>query len=570
MPKPAWMWGARRLLDEYSLGATLGAGAFGVVRRATRLADGATAAVKSLERRRVDPQALAREVDILRRVAGNEHIVRLLDVYDMEDRLYHIALELVDGGELTHCAARGLGPTRRPFTMRDALVVARQLGAALEHLDALSVVHRDIKPQNVMLRGGGGAPRWVLIDFGAACVCERPGAARGQAGSGGYMAPEMLAGASYGAAVDLYSVGAVLHVVLLGCKPPTPGNRTWRNSHVDPAFAALIESLLVSAPRHRLDARGLVAACDSLLARTDREARRTVGRWVPRHGADARAAAPIALPHVTVELLERVARAERGERSCAKRVAAALGADDLARWRELHRLFKAIDVNGDGCITPRELASALVDVFAPGPQPERGPGREHEPARDHPREERAALAQSMLRELCRFGGLEGGERMAFDELFVAALAQCLAGAPRAGEDSAEAVHDALVAAGLEPRIAARVAAKVAPHGAARAEQGTRAAMRGVTAAVRPPPQQQRQQQRVRREMTGRRQRRQPRTGAAGRQLYCQSMAPVPRAAVPGGARGCGSFSPKRRSGPLHSWCGACGKHRHKHSGEEEE
>ena len=59
----------RRLRDDYHIGAELGRGAFGVVRCATRRSDGAEAAVKSLERKRIDLSALRREVDVLRAVA---------------------------------------------------------------------------------------------------------------------------------------------------------------------------------------------------------------------------------------------------------------------------------------------------------------------------------------------------------------------------------------------------------------------------------------------------------------------------------------------------------------------
>jgi serine/threonine-protein kinase len=124
-------------------------------------------------------------------------------------------MELLDGPSL----AEALATEGRPTAAR-ALYVTRQLLGALAHAHAHGVLHRDVKPDNVMLVIRD-VPRAVLIDFGLAKLHDEAAltAAGTCVGSPSYIAPERLLGQAYDARCDLYSIGVMLYEMLAGVRP---------------------------------------------------------------------------------------------------------------------------------------------------------------------------------------------------------------------------------------------------------------------------------------------------------------------------------------------------------------
>jgi eukaryotic-like serine/threonine-protein kinase len=143
----------------------------------------------------------------------NRHIVPVFDRGETEDGAYYIAMEYVPGGDLGDLLeGEGKLPPRRATEM--ALQVAEALKAAHER----GVVHRDIKPRNILITGSGHAK---VADFGIARAVEattisHPGDILG---SVKYMSPEQAAGEPAGPASDLYSLGVVLYEMLTGKVP---------------------------------------------------------------------------------------------------------------------------------------------------------------------------------------------------------------------------------------------------------------------------------------------------------------------------------------------------------------
>jgi serine/threonine-protein kinase len=143
----------------------------------------------------------------------NRHIVPVFDRGETEDGAYYIAMEYVPGGDLGDLLeGEGKPPPRRATEM--ALQVAEALKAAHER----GVVHRDIKPRNILITGSGHAK---VADFGIARAVEattisHPGDILG---SVKYMSPEQAAGEPVGPASDLYSLGVVLYEMLTGKVP---------------------------------------------------------------------------------------------------------------------------------------------------------------------------------------------------------------------------------------------------------------------------------------------------------------------------------------------------------------
>jgi hypothetical protein len=137
----------------------------------------------------------------------------LVSVYDTEtdDEGLLIVMEHVEGESLADALRRG------PLPQRRVVEIARELGEALDHVHAHGVVHRDVKPANVLLRRDGAVK---LADLGIAVSVDQTRMTRSGTvlGSAAYMAPEQLEGGQIGPAVDVYALATVCFEALAGCK----------------------------------------------------------------------------------------------------------------------------------------------------------------------------------------------------------------------------------------------------------------------------------------------------------------------------------------------------------------
>lgn len=203
--------------ERYEIVSLLGRGGMGSVYRARHLGLQKSIALKVLDgtdnEARFDREARA--------IARLDHpsCVRVLDCGRDEDNWRpYIAMELLEGPTLSRILA-----AERQLSTGRAVAIARNLLTALAHAHAQGVLHRDLKPQNVMVVNRDGAPRAVLIDFGLAHILDEAGlTARGMCiGSPSYLAPERLVGFEYDARADLYGVGVLLYEMLAGEQPFT-------------------------------------------------------------------------------------------------------------------------------------------------------------------------------------------------------------------------------------------------------------------------------------------------------------------------------------------------------------
>ncbi|MEU4608292.1 serine/threonine-protein kinase [Kribbella sp. NPDC023972] len=187
-----------------------------------------------------------------RAAAGLDHpgIVTIHDVVDEGGRPW-IVMRLLPGKSLDQTVA-----TDGPLSPRRAAELGVRLLEALTTAHANGVLHRDVKPQNVML---GADDRWMLTDFGIASVA---GATRTLTGTGmvtgtlGYIAPERLSGAEPGAAADLWALGATLYFAVEG-----------RHAHDHDDLPAMIASVLTQDPTPPKNAGPLARAIAGLMER---------------------------------------------------------------------------------------------------------------------------------------------------------------------------------------------------------------------------------------------------------------------------------------------------------------
>lgn len=160
-----------------------------------------------------DPEFRARFEREAKTLARLDHsgIVRIHDYGTTTDGDAFLVMELVTGGTLS---------ARIPLPIERAIEVAMELCAALTHAHEAGVVHRDIKPDNVLLTAEG---RVKLTDFGIARLIEAPSnvtRASRVLGTPAYMAPEARTGAKPDPRMDVYSLGMMLHEMTTGHLPP--------------------------------------------------------------------------------------------------------------------------------------------------------------------------------------------------------------------------------------------------------------------------------------------------------------------------------------------------------------
>jgi hypothetical protein len=176
----------------------------------------------------------------------------LVAVYDtaVEDEGLLIVMEYVEGESLAQALLRG------PLESRRVAQLARELGGALDHVHTQGVVHRDVKPANVLLRRDGAVK---LVDLGIAVSVDQTRVTRSGTvlGSASYMAPEQLEGREVGPAADVYALATVCFEALAGRK--ARGGRT-------PVEIAH-EVATASPPDVREHAPGIPAAAAAALER---------------------------------------------------------------------------------------------------------------------------------------------------------------------------------------------------------------------------------------------------------------------------------------------------------------
>lgn len=209
-----------RLVGPWRLIRLLGRGGMGSVYLAER-ADGQFEQQAALKLSRVgfdDESAMARFVAERQIVARLEHpnIARLIDGGVAADGRPYFAMELVDGQPLMEYVHT------RALAVRDRLALFIQLGDAVQYAHGHLVVHRDVKPSNVLVTPDG-VPK--LLDFGIAKLFH-PGdlgadatATRDRALTPVYAAPEQIAGGTITTATDVYAMGVVLYELLSGARP---------------------------------------------------------------------------------------------------------------------------------------------------------------------------------------------------------------------------------------------------------------------------------------------------------------------------------------------------------------
>jgi len=212
----------RKIIDgRYVLGESLGSGGMGEVYLAHDGVLERNVALKVLRSQYVGDEEFAERFRREARSAASLSHPNIVQVYDRgetEDGTSYIAMEYVPGGTLQEQIGR-----RAPFRDREAAGVGAQIADALEAAHERGVIHRDIKPQNVLVTALGNLK---VTDFGIARAASSVTSSASGAifGTAGYISPEQALGEPVGPASDLYSLGVILYEMLTGELPFTADN----------------------------------------------------------------------------------------------------------------------------------------------------------------------------------------------------------------------------------------------------------------------------------------------------------------------------------------------------------
>jgi serine/threonine protein kinase len=264
------------LNKRYKLLREIGAGGMAWVYQAQDMENDTLVAVKVLypqyNRDQAYVERFLREAKLAVRIPS-QHIVRILD-FGSDRGLHYLVMELIQGHDLATHLRQNAGAN-----WRQALEIGAQVARALDAANAQGVVHRDIKPQNIMITQEGTVK---VLDFGIARARELPSVTQGGfVGSPSYISPEQAMGNAVDIRSDIYSLGVVLYEALSG-KLPFEAETPWlvirqhitqepprltMNGSIPPAIESLVSKMLAKAPQDRFQTPGeLEESIQALLA----------------------------------------------------------------------------------------------------------------------------------------------------------------------------------------------------------------------------------------------------------------------------------------------------------------
>lgn len=220
---PALIDVGHALGSRYEVRRLLGRGAMGEVWLAFDLKLRVEVALKDLTFRQDDRETLRREVRSARDVIS-PNVCRVFDLVEADGREL-LSMEYVDGTTL-----RKVIEDRSPLDLNEAQSIASQLLAGLEAIHGAGLVHRDVKPENLMITKTG---RVVIMDFGLAREARSEG--RSIAGTPAYMSPEQAVGDFTDPRTDFFAVGVLLTELVSGARTREARNSIWEGIRRHPS-----------------------------------------------------------------------------------------------------------------------------------------------------------------------------------------------------------------------------------------------------------------------------------------------------------------------------------------------
>ncbi|XP_047150957.1 calcium-dependent protein kinase 4-like isoform X2 [Vigna umbellata] len=287
-----------------------------------------------------------REVKILKALTGHENVVQFYDAFE-DDSYVYIVMELCEGGELLD---RILAKKDSRYTEKDAAVVVRQMLKVAAECHLHGLVHRDMKPENFLLKSTKEDSPLKATDFGLSDFIKPGKKFHDIVGSAYYVAPEVLKRKS-GPQSDVWSIGVITYILLSGRRPfwdktedgifkevlrkkPDFQRKPWPT--ISNAAKDFVKKLLVKDPRARLTAAQALSH-----------------PWV-REGGEA---SEIPIDISVLSNMREFVKYSRLKQFALRALASTLNEEELA---DLKDQFDAIDVDKNGSISLEEMRQALA------------------------------------------------------------------------------------------------------------------------------------------------------------------------------------------------------------------
>jgi response regulator RpfG family c-di-GMP phosphodiesterase len=274
---------APQKIGKYDIQDVLGKGGMGSVYRGFDPAISRAVAIKAISKGMVGEEDLKHIMQRFRHEAqavGRLVHPRIVQIYDFgeDENVAYIVMELVNGKTLAQHLQQEL-----VYEMREVAEIIHQLLDGLAHAHAAGVIHRDVKPSNILINNDG---RIKISDFGIARIESSQLTQVGDVlGTPHYMAPEQFMGADIGLQADLYSVGVIAYELLAGRKPfignsakvmhqvmnQVPANPSTLNAKLSPLLDRVLQQALSKKREDRFQnarefADAFQAAIDASLA----------------------------------------------------------------------------------------------------------------------------------------------------------------------------------------------------------------------------------------------------------------------------------------------------------------
>ncbi|KAI8058864.1 kinase-like domain-containing protein [Thamnidium elegans] len=205
-----------KTVGDYILGKSIGRGSFACVYKGRHKITNEVVAIKDIYVERTPLKYLEMEISIMKEI-NHSYIVKLIDCIRTESHVYLI-MEYCSMGDLNSYLLNER--QQKGMSELDLYHFLEQMASALKYLRQRNFVHRDIKPQNILLVPGknGRLPDLKISDFGFAKFLGTTDLTNSYCGSPLYMAPEVIARKSYDAKADLWSTGVLLYEMMMGRK----------------------------------------------------------------------------------------------------------------------------------------------------------------------------------------------------------------------------------------------------------------------------------------------------------------------------------------------------------------
>lgn len=347
----------RRLVDEYVVGECCGSGSYGTCYWATNKAARKQRVCKKILKSDVQlpGEEIPKELDALQRL-DHPGILKVFEWFESEES-FELILEAARGGDLRHLISvhRDADSNRPAFEESFVRAITKQSCQALAYMHGMRIIHRDVKPANMLLTTANlDAPRLLMADFGLAEFCEAEGhLASDIKGTVFYMAPEVFT-SSVTSRTDIWALGVVLFEMFSGERP-------FKAQNVMMMYDVLRRMPLDLSP---LQSAGTNEMAVSFIART------LVKNEADRIGTLEALEDPWCALHHNARFSTREGR--KAKRSILSYVNAshftkvamnAMAAQiDTATVERLAQAFMTYDIDCDGHLSSNELSQALVDI----------------------------------------------------------------------------------------------------------------------------------------------------------------------------------------------------------------